>query len=141
MNEKIKIQKYEIKDFERVTELLQEISKFKPNIEEIEEISYEFLNQKNICAYVAITDSKVIAFGSIHIYMRVRGGKTAVIEDMIVAPLMRGKGIGRKLLDVLIEESRTRGCFKISLEASSHAESFYQYAGFKISGRNMKMIF
>jgi glucosamine-phosphate N-acetyltransferase len=139
MNEEITFRKYEENDFLGVVELLQEISNYRPNTEIHKEISYQFLNQKNCYSYVAVTKKKVIAYGSVHIYMRVRGGKSAVIEDMVVDSSMRGKGIGRQLLCLLVEESMNQKSFKISLEASKIAEKFYQSCGFKLAGRTMNL--
>ena len=132
--------KFESKDSDSVIELLQEISNFRPTLEMDRSIFNTFLNQNDTYSCVAVKDQKVIAYGSVHVYMRVRGGKSGVIEDMVVAEKMRGQGVGRQLLSALVLESRERGCFKITLEASKLAESFYQSSGFKLSGRVMKLI-
>jgi GNAT superfamily N-acetyltransferase len=140
MNENIILRPFEAKDFQAVIDLLQHISAYRPALDIIEELPHTFVQQTDNYSCVAVRDKRVIAFGSVYIYMRVRGGKSGLIEDMVVASGMRGQGIGGRVLAELLRESRSRGCFKITLEASTVAEKFYQSAGFKNSGKVMKLM-
>jgi putative acetyltransferase len=55
------------------------------------------------------------------------------LRKMYFRPALRGKGMGRKLLDDLIAEARRRDFDRIELETASHLETaiaLYQRAGF-----------
>lgn len=51
----------------------------------------------------------------------------------VIAP-MRGSGVGRMILDALIENGRTRGATRVGLSAQTSALSFYLRAGFTEQG-------
>jgi GNAT superfamily N-acetyltransferase len=54
------------------------------------------------------------------------------IHDLAVRPGYRGQGIGRRLLEAVIEEGRTLGCCKITLETQERnpAQKLYRSVGF-----------
>jgi len=54
-----------------------------------------------------------------------------------VMPEFRGRGLGRKLIDLLVEQARERGTERIFLEMRSNnpAEHLYRAAGFEPIGR------
>jgi predicted GNAT family N-acyltransferase len=60
------------------------------------------------------------------------GTATAVgtIGRMAVAEAARGSGIGRALLDLLVERAGARGLPAVELHAQLHARRFYERAGF-----------
>jgi len=43
------------------------------------------------------------------------GGKVAILEDMIIDPLFRGRGFGSKLLKEAISFAQKRNCLRITL--------------------------
>lgn len=128
-------------DIAPVVELLQDVSAFRPAPDSVAELVRCFAQQADCYACVAAHDGEVVGFGSLFILNRVRGGRSGVIEDMVVADALRGRGVGRKVLTRLLEEARARGCFKVSLEASISAEPFYKAAGLQVAGQVMKCQF
>jgi ribosomal protein S18 acetylase RimI-like enzyme len=63
----------------------------------------------------------------------VHGGSTVLLEDMVVHPAHRGKGIGSALLGRAIALAQSRGFFRISLltdHTNQPAIRFYQSHGF-----------
>lgn len=65
------------------------------------------------------------------------GGKVALLEDMIVRPEKRGKGLGGKLLQAAIDQAIREGCLRITLltdRSNDAAIRFYQSRGFGMSG-------
>jgi YbgC/YbaW family acyl-CoA thioester hydrolase len=56
------------------------------------------------------------------------------IGRMAVHGALRGAGIGRKVLEVLIEAARARGAREVLLNAQSSAVGFYRRAGFQELG-------
>lgn len=138
MKATVSLRPFAPKDAEQVVELLQSISDYRPNTEKVPELARIFVEQKESYACVAVDDRCVVGFGSLFLLNRVRGGCSAVIEDMAVSAEMRGHGIGRLILEDLLAQARTRGCFKVSLESSEMAEQFYRALGFNIGGHVMK---
>jgi ribosomal protein S18 acetylase RimI-like enzyme len=56
------------------------------------------------------------------------------IHDIIVLKQYRGKGIGRKLMDALVEEAKKRACSRITLEVREDnkiAQNLYKSMDFK----------
>ncbi len=58
----------------------------------------------------------------------------AQIGRMAVRKSARGCGLGRQMLDALVEEARRRGYQRVTLHAQVHALDFYRKAGFTESG-------
>ena len=62
------------------------------------------------------------------------GAGTAKIGRMAVLASLRGAGIGRPLLDALVNAARERGDREVVLHAQSSAVGFYLRAGFALRG-------
>ncbi len=61
------------------------------------------------------------------------GGKVALLEDVVIHPEERGRGLGSQLLRAAIEEASASGCLRITLLTDSsnrEAQEFYERAGF-----------
>ncbi|HUB87789.1 MAG TPA: GNAT family N-acetyltransferase [Verrucomicrobiae bacterium] len=61
------------------------------------------------------------------------GGRAAWLEDMVVHPVRRGRGIGEQLLREAIKDARASGCSRITLltdGSNGSAQRFYERAGF-----------
>lgn len=63
-----------------------------------------------------------------------RDGTTAQIGRMAVLPAYRSRGVGRLLLDALLDDARAHGFSRASLNAQDHAIGFYAKAGFTAEG-------
>ena len=64
------------------------------------------------------------------------GEKVAWLEDMVVAPQARGRGIGSQLLSKAIALARSQGCKRITLltdGSNEAAQHFYAQHGFSRS--------
>jgi ribosomal protein S18 acetylase RimI-like enzyme len=63
----------------------------------------------------------------------VREGLDAYLEELYVAPALRGHGLGRTLLEAAMEESRRHGATRIELgtsEDDTAARALYESTGF-----------
>jgi predicted GNAT family N-acyltransferase len=60
--------------------------------------------------------------------------RTVQIGRMAVRAAARRSGIGRRLLDALMEDARRRGYVRATLNAQDHAVGFYAGAGFAALG-------
>jgi GNAT superfamily N-acetyltransferase len=64
------------------------------------------------------------------------GGRVAILEDMVVDPGARGRGLGSRLLDEAIRTCRADGCLRVTLLTdgdNSDAQRFYLRHGFERS--------
>ncbi len=64
------------------------------------------------------------------------GGRVVLLEDMVVDPRSRDKGVGSALLEFGIEYARQKDCFRISLLTDADndgAHRFYERHGFERS--------
>ncbi len=55
------------------------------------------------------------------------------VHDLAVLPQFRGRGVGRLLLDAVVQKARALGCCRVTLEvqeANARARALYQEAGF-----------
>jgi GNAT superfamily N-acetyltransferase len=66
------------------------------------------------------------------------------LEDVYIDEDLRGKGIGTKLLNEVIEEARNRGCYKIVATSRYFREEvhkLYERLGFKKQGIEFRLDF
>lgn len=62
------------------------------------------------------------------------GGLETYLEDLFVVANARGQGVGRSLLDSVVERARARGAVVVSLstnERNARAQALYARAGFR----------
>lgn len=93
---------------------------------------------------VAEVEGRVV--GALHLtviqYVANRGGRVAMIENVIVDPGARGQGIGAAMMRWAIEEARRQGCFRVQLTSNkvrAKAHAFYARLGFVASHEGMKL--
>lgn len=61
-------------------------------------------------------------------------GTVGTVGRMAVADAARGRGVGRRLLDLLVARAAERGLREVELHAQVHARGFYERAGFTAFG-------
>lgn len=112
----------------------QEIE-FKPDQElQVRGLTDIVNNPKVGCVVVARENGRVV--GMVNLLFTVStalGGRVALLEDMVVMPEKRGKGVGSKLLQYSIESAAEMDCLRITLLTDADNEGahrFYQRHGF-----------
>jgi ribosomal protein S18 acetylase RimI-like enzyme len=84
--------------------------------------------------YVAREAGKVIAMAALHFTTSTaEGGKVAWLEDCIVHPAHRRRGIGQSLLDHVLEQARAEGALRVMLLTdgdNTRAQALYRKLGF-----------
>lgn len=66
------------------------------------------------------------------------------LENMVVDEAMRGRGVGRALMEAAERMARQHGCYKIQLQSAEHrtdAHRFYEAAGFRATSRGYRRYF
>ncbi|MBP2132891.1 ribosomal protein S18 acetylase RimI-like enzyme [Methanomicrobium sp. W14] len=69
------------------------------------------------------------------------GVSDGYIQDLVIKKDFRSKGIGRKLLNSLVEEARSGGLTWIGLIAEPDTENFYKSEGFSVMKDHTPMIY
>ena len=121
----IKISDFKEKDFSSVKNLL--INGFSKNFDN--DINLNFINDQSNFGFVAINNETIIGFASIHIIEKLNR-RSCLIEDVVVDKSERGKGIGKLLIEHLINFSKSKSCDKIILNSKESNIPFYNKLGF-----------
>ena len=121
----IKISDFKEKDFSSVKNLL--IDGFSKNFDN--DINLNFINNQSNFGFVAINNETIIGFASIHIIEKLNR-RSCLIEDVVVDKKERGKGIGKLLIEHLINFSKSKSCDKIILNSKESNIPFYNKLGF-----------
>ncbi len=102
---------------------------------ELRDYFYEELN-KTIIISVAEDEGELVATSAVMIQQYPpsfgnREGLRAYITNVYTAPQYRRKGLGTKLLDILVEEVKNRGLSYIWLWSTKQGVPLYKKYGFK----------
>ena len=103
-----------------------------------ENITYDkfelFINQlnNNHNIYVIEKNNKIIASGTLLIENKIihNFGKVGHIEDIVVDFNERGSGLGKLMINHLIETAKNLNCYKIILNCNESNVKFYEKCGF-----------
>jgi glucosamine-phosphate N-acetyltransferase len=128
-------------------ELLQQLSicdsvsekEFEDRFKELDSVGDDHV----ICVIEDEISGKIIATGSVFIekkFLR-NCGKVGHIEDVVVDSSVRGKQLGKKVINFLTDHARSIGCYKVILDCSVENRAFYEKCGFKQKEVQMAMYF
>lgn len=97
-----------------------------------EEIGSILLNS-SIIFVVAKDSDRIVGMAALYIHQKV-GKIGSYIEDVVVDSAYRGQGLGKKIVQALIDEARERGVVSIALTSRPErvaAHTLYEKLGFK----------
>ncbi|MDT7830373.1 GNAT family N-acetyltransferase [Pricia sp. S334] len=96
---------------------------------------HQILQEDNHVIFaVCIIEEKIVGIALLATY-KVISGHRGMIEDVVVDTEHRGKGIGRKLMEKLLEEAKKRNLNSVLLFSGHHrkaAISLYKSLGFTL---------
>ncbi len=82
--------------------------------------------------FIASIDGTIVGTASLSSYDKLGGVKVCVIEDVVVDKSLRGKGIGKKLTDMLIQRASELGAPFVDVSTRrADARDFYLKNGFE----------
>ena len=109
------------------------------DLTEVERQSYEYY-RKTLCdgthtAYLVFDNERFAGTGGISYYQVMPtyhnpSGKKAYIMNMYTRPEYRRQGIARHVLDILINDAKSKGIRFITLEATQMGRPLYENVGF-----------
>ena len=90
-------------------------------------------------------NNKIIASATVIIEQKLihNMGRVGHIEDVVVANIARGNGIGKMIVNKCIEYTKKRGCYKCILDCSEENVGFYKKCNtdFQVKGVEMAIYY
>jgi len=139
----ITIRKAVKEDCYRMLELIKELAEYEKAPEQVT-VNFDHFVESGFganpvwWAYVAEADGKVEGFALYYIRYSTWKGQRMYLEDILVTEKMRGRGLGKLLLDKLIEEAKEKQFTGIAwqvLDWNEPAINFYKkFDGIKFDG-------
>ena len=153
------IRRAELKDMERVIELLSEVLeihvRIRPDIFRSGTTKYskeqfmKMIKDDNNPIYVATNDNDdVLGYMFCEILepkfsSTMKPNKTLYIDDLCVDEKYRHQGIGQVLFEFAKKEAKRLGCYEVALylwEGNDTAKKFYEKMGMKVKATTMEYI-
>ena len=135
---KVSFRKIKKSDLNDVFVLLNQLKKIDISHLNLDHSWDKFIQNNSSNSIVGIIDNKIIAYGSIIIENKIRGEVAGHIEDIVVDTEVRGKMIGVKLINELIEIGKKNNCYRITLFCKENLINFYSRSGFNVNSVSMK---
>lgn len=119
------------------------------DLQHVKENSYGYFSEGFLkgafTMYLARLNGKIIGIGGISFYTVMPTyhnptGKKAYIMNMYTEEEYRERGVGKSILELLIEEAKRRGVFDVTLEAVKEAKPFYRLCGFETMNSEMRYL-
>lgn len=103
---------------------------------DIEEYFSKSLSDDSFVAWIAEEDGEIIATSGLSFYQiapsfHLKGGKIAYILNIFVLQEHRGRKLGKKIFELILNEAKERGYKRILLHASDDGRPVYEKFGFK----------
>ncbi len=83
------------------------------------------------------SSSKAVGMGR----MLSDGVSDGYIQDVVVMPYLRGKGLGKKIISLLVSEAQRKGLEWIGLIGEPNTQGFYEKLGFRLMKDYVPMIY
>ncbi|KPA85057.1 putative glucosamine 6-phosphate n-acetyltransferase [Leptomonas pyrrhocoris] len=143
MTDSLIIRDVEVGDLAQVLELLSHLT----SAPALSQIELEMLHNRRVMAgvrtLVAVDPEarEIVGTASLLVEPKfTRGGKSVGhVEDVVTHPRCRGKGIGQKLLQRLVEAAKEHDCYKVILDCSDNTIAYYSKAGFRKCENQMRL--
>lgn len=133
---KVEIRSIEENDYKQVIFLFKEFALFEQLPEKMTNSVEQLKNEKEFFnCFVAIIDSKVVGYATYFFAYYSWIGKSMYLDDLYVSKEYRKQGIGKKLLDSVIDLAKKKECKKMRWQVSNwnkNAQKFYEHIGAEI---------
>lgn len=113
-------------------------------IDEASRLHARFSSYPDYTLYIAEQDGAIVGSFALLVMENLGhlGSPSAVVEDVVVAPLHHGRGIGRAMMGFAVERAREKRCYKLMLSSNARRErahAFYESLGFDRHGFSFRL--
>jgi GNAT superfamily N-acetyltransferase len=138
----ITIRKAATTDFEQIVNLFKEFATFEKHPEKMANSVKQMMDEKDFfnCFVAENSDKRIIGYATWFYAYFTWTGKSLYMDDLYVQPEYRNHGIGRRLINTVIDFARSSGCHKMHWQVSSWndpAIGFYKSLGAEIDHTEM----
>ena len=135
------IRKLNVSDYEKYLNLINQFRSTIFTLEEYKNILSKIENNSTI--WVIDDNNELIGTTTIiYEYKFIRNiVKLAHIEDVCIDKNYRNKGIGKLLINFVLNEANKENCYKIILDCDENLENFYKKSGLEKKGIQMAKYF
>jgi GNAT superfamily N-acetyltransferase len=108
-------------------------------LSEAERLFERISNYPDYKIYVAVHDEQIVGTFALLIMDNLghMGARSAVIEDVAVAPEWQRRGVGTHMMNYALQVAGEKGCYKAVISSNlkrEHAHAFYGSLGFERHG-------
>lgn len=102
---------------------------------------WSIMENSSIHTYVIEYKNEIIGTASLHVLKKLThsGSHVGLIEDVCVLKKYSGKGLGRGLIDTLVDIAKDEKCYKVILNCSEENVGFYKKCGFEQKEVQMRL--
>lgn len=93
--------------------------------------------------FIHTPTDQIVACGTLFVEFKFlrNAGLCGHIEDIVVHKDGQGKGLGKRIIEVLTEVAKRRGCYKVILDCSEKNVPFYEKCGYHKAGEQMAVYY
>ncbi len=111
-----------------------------------EQIFARFARYPDYTLYVAEQDGRIVGSFALLIMDNLGhlGAPSAIVEDVVVGPVLHGRGVGRAMMRFAMTRAREKHCYKLVLSSNAkreRAHKFYEQIGFERHGYSFRIMF
>jgi len=115
-------------------------------LHDAERIFARFARYPDYTLYVAEQDGRIVGSFALLIMDNLGhlGAPSAIIEDVVVGPVLHGRGIGRAMMRFAMTRANEKHCYKLVLSSNAkreRAHKFYEQIGFERHGYSFRIMF
>ena len=136
MNE-IVFRPVERNDLDEVFSLLQQMTEIDLTDRD-KDLCWELFSKGSSESTVGVYQNQIIAYGSIVLEYKIRGGISGHLEDIVVDSKFRHRKVGIELIKRLVEIGEQKGCYRLTLFCKESLTNFYSKNGFEVNNVVMK---
>jgi GNAT superfamily N-acetyltransferase len=109
-----------------------------------ERIFARFARYPDYTLYVAEQNGRIVGSFALLIMDNLGhlGAPSGIVEDVVVGPVLQGRGIGRSMMSFAAERAREKRCYKLVLSSNAkreRAHAFYESLGFERHGYSFRL--
>lgn len=93
--------------------------------------------------FIHAPTDQIVACGTLFVEFKFlrNAGLVGHIEDIVVHKDGQGKGLGKRIIEILTDVAKQRGCYKVILDCSAKNVPFYEKCGYHHAGEQMAVYF